>query len=213
MRHHASSILIISGALFLFALGWWGAGQLPVRLTMEPRSDRGDTYTPRYQHRSGEQLVMVYLGAAGCGWSRLPQVREAVRHLKAHLAATAHDQGLDFRAVGVALDWSPRDGIRHLARFGSFDEVSAGYQFGNAHAIRYIWSNGGAQPATPQVLIYRIRFTAPSATNSVGRFAESDRFLVAALVGVETLTRWHVALPWELGPAPGVAAPARRRPP
>jgi hypothetical protein len=133
---------------------------------------------------------MLYVRAAGCGWSNQPGIPEAVEVLKLRLAEFAEREQMSFMAIGVALDWSPEEGMEHVAKFGPFDELSVGYNWGNSLALRYMWSSELVAPVTPQVVVYRRLLTVPKDSVGPARFGEADVTLVGSLGGAKDIIGW-----------------------
>jgi hypothetical protein len=150
----------------------------------------GSSYMPDYRVEVGDQLVMVYLGSSTCGWSNAPGLPEAVEAAKLRLAAHALESDLSFKAMGVALEWSVSQGMKHLGRFGRFDEVAAGYSWGNDFALTHLWTDPSEVPSTPQILVYHRRVMAPLSEGDEMRYRESDRRLLLTLRGLDEITGW-----------------------
>ena len=153
-------------------------------------------YAPSYQVEPGEQLVMVYVGSSTCPWSTRPDLPEAVETIKTQVAAYAAERGLSFKAEGVALEWSTSDGIQHLANFGRFDEVSAGYNWGNSFALNHLWAGSKSAPATPLVLVYRRTFVAPRSEEDEMLYAERNRRVLDVAHGFMEIMDWAESEAW-----------------
>lgn len=192
IRPVASRAGYLAGAVVLFTTGIALSRGYDFEFQIHKLNARPDTsaYTPDYTRRSGAQLVMVYFGSASCGWSNRPSLPDAVETIKRELAAQAEEQGMTFKAVGVALDWSPESGIAHLGKMGRFDEISAGYNWGNTLALRHIWSDAFAAPRTPQILVYRQDFVAPEDEASELHYAAVGQELLMTKFGFQTITDW-----------------------
>lgn len=152
--------------------------------------DPASAYTPRYRRETGPQLVMIYFGSSGCAASNQPALPEAVEALKIRLAGFAEQQEMSFVSIGVALDWNPERGVEHLSKFGRFDEISAGYNWGNTLGLRYMWSEESVTPTTPQVVVYRRLFIAPVDSAGPPYYGESDLELLGAVSGVDRIEEW-----------------------
>lgn len=175
-----------------------GAGVLlsrvvDVGVTIERRapSERDTTlYWPLNRPVPGGRIEMVFIGASTCGWSTRGELAPALNQVMRTLKQIADERHWSFRSVGVALDWSASDGAEYLDRMGHFDEIAAGYSWGNAQALRSIWDIPDGQPSTPQVALYTRRVIV--ATDSLGpsRYAEVDRVRYATAVGLERILDW-----------------------
>lgn len=147
-------------------------------------------YEPSYRHVDGRQLVMLYFGSANCAWSNGDQVRRAVRHTARSLAEQARRRGWSFEAVGVALDWSPDEGLKHLRRVGSFDEVSAGNSWANMLATRFYSGQSGEPAATPEILVVLRVLRRPNRAEGVLNHVATRETLVTRKSGLVELTQW-----------------------
>ncbi len=168
---------------------------LDYRLQLEPTSrERLGTDHPRYQPAgrfgAGAELELVFLSSSSCGVSNHETLFPAVERAKIALSDFAEAHGMAFRAVGVALDWSAEAGAKHLAKFGTFDEVSSGYSWGNTLALRYVWGDLEARPHTPQLALYWRELRVPTSAEGSERFAESRRAFLASVSGLRGITEW-----------------------
>lgn len=204
-----TAALFVLPAVAFFAVGLAVSGRYNLHFAVrpDPASAGTDDYVPRYRTVGGEQLVMVYVGASSCGWSNAPGVSKAVKALKRALAAHAQAEGMSFKAVGVALDWNPEVGVKHLRKFGLFDEISAGYNWGNSLAINDAWSVNNGRPRTPTVVAYRRRFTVPKPGGAMV-YREEGRQVLGVASGRREIVRW--AESEEVLPTTAVAGWAER---
>jgi hypothetical protein len=139
---------------------------------------------------NGEQLVLIYFGKAHCAWSNRPEMPELIETAKLHLATLAAAKGWSFEAMGVALDWSPTDGLAHLSKFGSFDEVAAGFNWANASALRYFADRIPEPTATPQILVLRRTLLKPDFSAGAFTYRAVNERLVLRKVGVFEIHQW-----------------------
>ena len=93
--------------------------------------------------------------------------------------------GQQFRAIGVALDWSPSMGLSYLSQFGAFDELNVGHNWFGLGAQGLIWADTTGRPAIPQLLVYRQRV---EMTGS--RAAFGPRTVLRQLVGADSIVTW-----------------------
>lgn len=134
-------------------------------------------YAPAFPNPQGTpQLVAVYISSSNCVGNRAPGLHQAIDSLKLLLQARASATGRQFRAVGVALDWSPDSGLAYLRQFGAFDELDIGRNWFGLGVERFIWADSTARPVIPQIVIYeqelspgpgRARFGPPSVLRRV----------------------------------------------
>ena len=182
---HAGIAAVLFGGGFLAS----ARSGLELRIRKTPGSDSATSYIPPYRSRTGTQLVMVYFGSSRCAGSNRPELPAAVEALKRGLAGSARREGMSFMAIGVALDWAPEAGIEYLSKVGRFDEVAAGYNWGNSLALRYMWAEASVAPATPQVVLYKRGFTLPDSGGPT-RYADSKLEFVGGAVGLPAILAW-----------------------
>src|SRR5688500_6774108 len=74
-------------------------------------------YSPRKYEHSGRENVAVVVGASGCGWSKLPKYMAVVDAMLRKLKEQAHDRGLLFTAIGIAVE-DAEPGLAYLQAGG-----------------------------------------------------------------------------------------------
>lgn len=200
-RSRAQALLVRAGTGVWLALGivlLVLAVRGPARVTasppapssalVEPRADASaapaDAYVPDYEFRSGEELVLVFIGASFCGAQRAPGFPAAVERAKMELAAQARARQVQFRAHAVSLDWKPAEAMAFLSHFGAFDEISIGSNWLNDGAVHYIWRDLPSEPAVPQLVIIQRQI------EKGGTVRVRDERVVRRLLGTEQITRW-----------------------
>lgn len=145
-------------------------------------------YQPNYAAPGGGELVFVYIGSSGCGYSNHDELPQMIDQLKSLVQSTASVNDREFIAVGIAKDWKTENGLEHLSKFGKFDEVMAGRSWANEAIIKYVWEGSYGETATPQIIIID-RFLA--VTSSQGANYEiRDEKLLARHVGTGAIRQW-----------------------
>lgn len=147
-------------------------------------ASRPGAYVPDYEFHSGEEIVLVFIGASFCGAQHTPGFPEVVEKAKVALARDAQARRVQFRAHAVSLDWKPAEAMAFLAHFGAFDEISIGSNWLNDGALRYIWRDLPSEPAVPQLVIVRRQI------EKGGAVRVRDERVVRRLLGTEQITRW-----------------------
>lgn len=112
-------------------------------------------YQPAAAIRSGEEIALVFIGASFCNAHNTPGFPDVVETAKLRLQQHAQRAGMQFRAVGVALDWRTADGLAFLARFGAWDEVASGSNWISDAATKYVWRDIPGDANVPQLLVLR----------------------------------------------------------
>ena len=130
--------------------------------------------------REGGEVMFVYVGASGCGWSNLPEMPQTVRDAKRMVANRAREAGTGFAALGIAVDPDAIAGWAHLEKFGLFDEAIVGKGWRNTGSQKYIFGPLSGSAATPQLLV---------TIRSVSGMGNDERVLVRK-IGSNDIARW-----------------------
>lgn len=145
-----------AGAVLALGIVLGAIGAIPV-----PKVDvswtvpalRNDEYVPSARRDSGTELVFIVVGSSGCRWSNTPELVSLVGEARNAVKEEADSRGVGFATMGVAQDDLAEQGIKHLARFGRFDELSVGRGWRNAGLLKYVYSEFPGPAATPQLLV------------------------------------------------------------
>jgi hypothetical protein len=169
-------------------------------------------YQPAYGFRDGRELVMVFVGASFCRAHQREGFPEALEQAKVAMAAEAARQDVQFRAIGVSMDWQPEEAIEFLNKFGRFDEMALGGNWVNQAVIRYVWRDLPGRPSVPQVIL--LERTIEKAQSSVNVVNEQ---VVRRLTGTAEITAWAKAgaplrapfpMPVDTAAPPAIPSPA-----
>ena len=168
-----------------------------------PRRVAHRPYAPAYRIDAETDLIMVYIGSHFCAASNDAALPLIVEDLKRELLAQATEWNIGFSAVGVAVDWHTRDGLKHLEKNGTFDEIMAGRSWHSLGARYFAREVIVGRPATPQVLVYIRR----KRTDSEGG-STIEKVVLARKIGVSDIRRWiDRGLPIPTNLAANVLAP------
>jgi hypothetical protein len=135
--------------------------------------------------KTGDEMLVIFIGGSFCGGSAQPGLREAVATVNREMAATARAAGRRFVSVGVAMDWSVEDGVRFLHEFGKFDELVVGRNWLNSAVVRYVWRDVPGSATLPQIVVVMRHVTVAPTTIAVG----DERLLVRKL-GADEIIDW-----------------------
>lgn len=141
-------------------------------------------YEPAAAIETGEEVALVFIGASFCNAHNTPGFPEVVETAKLRVQRQARQGGMQFRAIGVALDWRSADGLAFLARFGEWDEVASGSNWISDAATKYVWRDIPGDANVPQLLVLRRTVQAGQAI----RMGE-DR-VVKRLLGTAAIEEW-----------------------
>lgn len=142
-------------------------------------------YRPSYELRSGNEVVLVFLGASFCGAHRRPGFPQLVEDAKEHVQRQALASGRQFRTHAVSLDWKTDAALDFLKGFGEFDEMSLGGNWVSDGAVRYVWRDMPGEPAVPQIILLERRIDVAKTTTEV----KNERVLKRVL-GTDQIEKW-----------------------
>lgn len=141
--------------------------------------------------RPGRQLVFVYVGSSRCGPSNAPDLPARIQALMSMVRTRARAAGAGFVAVGIAREMSALDGVDHLRRIGSFDELAAGQGELNQAAAHFLLVDHRGSVATPQIIVVE-RTLVGDGLNGVDASVIAERVLTRQL-GLGLLGKWQEA--------------------
>jgi len=157
-----------------------------IKITWEDRSSDDSSFRPAAPTEGGEEVVLVYLGAASCGWSNIDGLPDAVRRIRDHwYALTRGEAGTGFATVGIARDLNIDAGIEHLAKYGPFDEAVVGRGWLNVGFFKYVYGEMPGPAATPQVLVVE-----RTVHRTGGQTWISDERILRRFVGADEIMQW-----------------------
>jgi hypothetical protein len=145
------------------------------------------TFAATNVHRSTtpavtREVIAVYVGAEGTDGG----MTAVVADMRSALARQATAGGFRFIARGVSIEPSVQGGLRHLARLGTFDEVSVGGNWGNSAVVRYL---GGetrdSLKRIPQVVLLERESRVDEHTIDFGPEREIGRY-----IGIDVIDAW-----------------------
>lgn len=177
----------------LFGIGFTGAlaGAIPAKSPFPARVSWGETrYSPSFRMPANREIVLIYIGSAGCVPSNRPDLPSVVERLKLRVQAKALQSGKSFAAMGIARDWNPADGLGHLRKFGEFDEVTTGRNWLNTGVRKYVWEDIPGEAATPQVLIVERVSGGENGEGRLSRYTVREEVLLARKIGDVELRTW-----------------------
>lgn len=125
----------------------------------------------------GTNLIAFVITASDCGWATQPTIVEAVGRIRGELGSRYGDSFAQVKVVGVALDQDVEVGLDFLRRLGkgetknSFDQVIVGGSWLNEQIVKFVWRDGVAETASPQVLV-------------VERTIDTSHYLSSSTIGV-----------------------------
>jgi hypothetical protein len=144
------------------------------------RRSRQDPVDTRFVN--GTHVAFLFVAPTGPGSDALVSAVHAMRNA---VRDAAKEAGVPFTTIGIADDWSVRNGLESLARFGPFDEVDVGRNVFNLGLRRYVFDVDGPR-AVPQVIVARENFRMQRETSP---FVGME--IVSRHVGVAEIMNWH----------------------
>lgn len=137
-----------------------------------------------------DEVTLVLLTKSTCPWSSKQVVVDAVRLVKDSLSSRLSRRGIVFTTLGVSMDFETDDGIRHLRRFGAFDEVAVGRGWLNSVARPYFTGSAAGPAATPQLLVLHRRMAPPLLEDGGLIIETTPDEILGRYVGVQEILRW-----------------------
>jgi len=178
------SVYVLAGSLAALVGSTLGVSHVvpvpSISVTWEGPTSASASYTID----SIPDLLLIYVGASNCRWSNMPELRAAVRSAVTQVSQEAKRMGLAFAAVGVARDWSVRNGLEHLRNIANFDEVVSGDGRYNLGLERYVYGPLGGEAATPQVVVVERRARSKNVLDDV------KEHVLVRYIGLQRIVRW-----------------------
>ena len=142
-------------------------------------------YIPEYKAKHDVEILFVYIGSHSCKFSNDEDLPSLIEQAKLITQDLAREHKYEMSTLGAAIDWSVENGLRHLSKFGLFDEIISGRKWQNTAARLFIYENIPGAAATPQLVLVKRKF-APS---SFGRQIVEEKLLVRK-VGKDEIEDW-----------------------
>jgi hypothetical protein len=134
---------------------------------------------------SGDEAVLVYLGSSTCQFSNADDLPSLWARAQELVAASTSGGERRLTTVGIAKDRVVGDGLRHLEKIGSFDEVSVGRGWANMGVIKYVHSDHRGPAVTPQMLLLHRRIV-----NENGAVLLADEVVLNRWIGIHEIREW-----------------------
>ncbi len=154
-----------------------------------------DAPTNPFASVNGVHLIAFVIGASDCGWSNLPEIKEAFGRIRERIRAAYGDTYAHIEVVGVAIDEDPEAGLTYLSDIGggtvgtAFDQIAVGGSWLNEQVVRFAWREGKAAASTPQVIVVE-RLVDTSSYLSESTIKTGDDLVVANARGRNDILRW-----------------------
>ena len=145
----------------------------------------GEQYIPAYKTPNGSELTLIYIGTSTCYACNVDYLPETIEQLKLLVQQKANAQGRTFVAQGISLDWGVKKGVEHLEKMGLFDEITAGRNWFNSGALKYIWQDIPGEAATPSLLVLERNMV----SGEVGSALQNERLLIRK-IGAGEIQKW-----------------------
>jgi hypothetical protein len=136
-------------------------------------------------YANGKQILLVYVGSEDCKASLRPGFARTISAIREVVQAQARVNREPFSTLGVSAGSSPAGGVRYLARFGQFDEISSGHGWLNDEAMHFVWQTLPGEALVPQIVVIERQL----AVLQPGYGFSNERVLVRVL-GVPQIENW-----------------------
>lgn len=150
-------------------------------------------YQPDNVTDRATELVAVLVTSSDCGFCALDSTKSMMGQTIDRLHLKADSMGVGFMTIGVALDWVPEYGIKHLNEVSSFDEIVTGNSWLNTGGLKYIFDDMPGTPMVPQLVltkrIYDANIDSLGMIDGLTTGVKSEEELVRKL-GVNGIQNW-----------------------
>lgn len=186
VRSHSWPLIAFSALVLSFVVGLTGLLPIPSFRIFEEEGG----YEPSYEFPSADQieLALIYVGTSECPYSNVDSLSGMIESAKLSIQQKAHELGYSFATVGIAKDWIVKNGMDHLAKFGSFDEVMTGRSWLNEGVVKYVWEDMSSVPSTPQLVVIKRLVRPPK--DDLGRIWIGEDSVVTRKVGLPEIANW-----------------------
>ena len=94
-----------------------------------------------------------------CRPSSNPELIDYYTQIKESLVSKSIEREINFTTIGISNETSVAEGLLHLERFDSFNEIAIGNGMSNIGIQRYVWDEFSyLAAATPQIVILFRRY-------------------------------------------------------
>ena len=114
-----------------------------------------DRFVPKARRDTGDEYLLVVIGASTCNWSSSDQFVRMFREARDSVQAYAQRGDIGFATMAIVQDAVLDDGVDYVRDLGRFDEVAIGRGWRNAALMKYIYGRFPGEAATPQMLVLK----------------------------------------------------------
>ena len=143
-------------ALSVFGLGFLSATAVWItrpQIDVQWREHNQFDYRPTKRIQLGPEIMLLYIGDSTCPESTKEDLPAILDQIQKQVREYAIHNGWAYVSYGISIDWNVEDGVRHLSKAGSFDQISTGRKWANESVMVYIWAKSYGPPATPQIVV------------------------------------------------------------
>lgn len=141
------------------------------------------------------QIVLIYIGSSTCGPSNDPELPAAWRRIEERIRNQTAAVRRSLVTVGIARDFDAEAGLRHLRRYGPFDELVSGQGWSNVGLVHYVWKDVPGPAATPQILVVERNFEREAGVVNRGTYTDKLLMRKVGTVEIKAFARLEAPLP------------------
>lgn len=163
--------------------------------TPRAASPGSDTPSNPFASVDGAHLIAFVITASDCAWSSQTRTMEALGSIRERMRSAYGARYAHVGVVGVAIDEEPETGLTFLSEIGggevrtAFDQIAIGGSWLNEHLVRFVWREGIAEAATPQVIVVERLVDTKSYLSDYTIRTGDDR-VVATPSGSSAILQW-----------------------
>lgn len=136
------------------------------------------------------ELAMVYIGNSRCGWCNDTSLTRTFPVIRSAIEREAIRRNQTFVVIGIAVDPIAAEGVGHLSKFGSFDQLSAGGGWSNEAALKYFSGKLSGSPSTPTIIVVERDLVIPDSTHLETETSYRNERQLVRKSGVFEIKRW-----------------------
>lgn len=179
-----SKVKIIISVIFLFIISFTLSYKSDINIPgiyLHTFNDNS-VYTQNTEKKLKE-VTLVYLGSSSCKYSDIIEI-EGINEVQNWLLSKSIENNMSYTSIGISIDWSIFNGIRHLDKVGNFDEIITGNNWFNRGVLKYV-GDLDMETSTPQIFIILSEFY----SNNLDRKLISEK-PVLVLRGSNEIMKW-----------------------
>jgi hypothetical protein len=141
---------------------------------------------------NGKEIALIYIGNSRCMFCSDPNLKKEINNISGLMVDfVSNKDDIGLKKIGISIDLDPHEGYLHLNDITRFDEIITGNGWANLGSLRYIYSELGYRPATPQILFSLRKFNEVTNVTTTYRGIKSEE-IILSLTGLDEIQRFDL---------------------